>query len=135
MRVSRQADYATRTIYYLSQLDLQERASTKAIAKDQRIPLSFLTKIISRLSVAGLIHTTRGSQGGVSLTRPPSEISLLEVVEAIDGTVMLNECVTDPNDCEYSEDFPLRPVWCDIQAVLVNQMQSATFDQFGPKES
>ena len=134
MRVSRQADYATRTIYYLSQLDPQQRASTKSIAIAQKIPLSFLTKIISRLSVAGLIHTTRGSQGGVSLTRLPSKISLLEVVEAIDGTIMLNECVTDPNDCEYSEDFPLRPVWCDIQIVLVSQMQNATFDKFGPGE-
>ena len=132
MRVSRQADYAARTIYYLSHLEPQQRASTKTIANAQNIPLSFLTKIISRLSVAGLIHTTRGSQGGVSLTRHPSSISLLEVVEAIDGPILLNESATDLNDCEFSEEFPLRPVWCEVQSVLVNQLQNATFDQFGP---
>ncbi|MCK5315331.1 MAG: Rrf2 family transcriptional regulator [Anaerolineales bacterium] len=132
MRVSRQADYATRTIYYLSHLEPLQRASTKSIANAQNIPLSFLTKIISRLSVAGLIHTTRGSQGGVALTRRPSNISLLEVVEAIDGPILLNESATDLNDCEFSEEFPLRPVWCEVQSVLVNQLQNATFDQFGP---
>ena len=132
MRVSRQADYATRTIYYLSHLEHLQRASTKSIANAQNIPLSFLTKIISRLSVAGLIHTTRGSQGGVALTRRPSNISLLEVVEAIDGPILLNESATDLNDCEFSEEFPLRPVWCEVQSVLVNQLQNATFDQFGP---
>lgn len=135
MRVSRQADYATRTIYYLSNLEPQQRASTKAIATAQNIPLSFLTKIISRLSVAGLIHTTRGSQGGVSLTRNPKDISLLEVVEAIDGPILLNESVADPDDCKFSEVLPLRPVWCEVQSVLVSQLKNATFDKFGPDYS
>lgn len=135
MRVSRQADYATRTIYYLSHLEPQQRASTKAIANAQNIPLSFLTKIISRLSVAGLIHTTRGSQGGVTLTRSPENISLLEVVEAIDGPILLNESVADPDHCEFSEEAPLRPVWCEVQSTLVNQLQNATFDKFGPDYS
>lgn len=135
MRVSRQADYATRTIYYLSNLEPQQRASTKAIANAQNIPLSFLTKIISRLSVAGLIHTTRGSQGGVSLTRSPGNISLLEVVEAIDGPILLNESVADSDECDFSEEAPLRPVWCEVQSALVTQLKNATFDKFGPNYS
>lgn len=135
MRITRQADYATRTIYYLARLGPHQIASTKSIAKAQKIPSTFLAKIISRLAVAGLIHTVRGSRGGVSLARHPSNISLLEVVEAIEGPLLVNECVIDANDCEYSEECPLRPVWSEIQAMLVNRMQNATFDQFGPDVS
>ena len=73
------------------QLEPAQRAATSQIAEVQRIPPSFLAKIISQLSIAGLIHTSRGARGGVSLARPPEAISVLEVVEAIDGPLMLKE--------------------------------------------
>lgn len=135
MRISRQADYAKRTIYYLTRLSRIQQDTTKSIAEAQKIPPTFLAKIISRLSVVGLIRTSHGSRGCVSDARSSTDTSLLDEVEAIDGADVLHESVTDFNDCEYSEDFPSRPVWCEIQETLVNQLQYPTLYQFEPNES
>ena len=93
MQITRQADYALRAMSYLALLDPTQRAATSQIAEEQHIPPSFLAKIISQLSIAGLIHTSRGARGGVSLARDPSAISILDVVEAIDGPISLNICM------------------------------------------
>ncbi len=130
MQITRQADYAVRAVLYLSELGPDQRAATSQIAEDQQIPPSFLAKIVSQLSVAGLLQTSRGARGGVSLARNPEEISLLEVVEAIDGPIMLNECVTDNGVCVFGDTCPMRPVWCDAQAELVQRLRVSTFDAF-----
>ena len=130
MQITRQADYALRAMLYLSRLDPTERAATSQIAEDQRIPPSFLAKIISQLSIAGLIHTSRGARGGVSLARPPENISILEVVEAIDGPIALNECTNSVEACPFGEDCPVRPMWCDAQAELVTRLRNTNFGAF-----
>ena len=134
MQITRQADYALRAMIYLAQMEPNRRASTSQIAGDQRIPPSFLAKIISQLSIAGLIHTSRGARGGVSLARSPEEISVLEVVEAIDGPIALNECTDNPDNCPFGPSCLLRPLWCDTQAELVNRLRSTTFAQILPKQ-
>lgn len=130
MQITRQADYAVRTIIYLSRLGTDEKAPTSIIAEKQQIPSSFLAKIISQLSVAGIIHTSRGAHGGVSLAKNPNEISVLEVIEAIDGPVMLNECTHNPAICVFTKDCPMHVIWCDTRKELVNKLEMITFEQF-----
>jgi Rrf2 family protein len=130
MQITRQADYAVRAVYYLTTLGDKQRAATSQIAEKQHIPPSFLAKIISQLSVAGLLNTSRGARGGVALAKAPKEITLLDVVEAIDGPILLNECVGNDGVCTFSEDCPMRPIWCDTQEMLVKQLKSTTFDRF-----
>ena len=130
MQITRQADYALRAMLYLTRLEDNERAATSQIAKDQRIPPSFLAKIISQLSIAGLIHTSRGARGGVSLARPPEEISILEVVEAIDGPLTLNQCTQHPSSCSFGETCPLRELWCETQTELVDRLRNTSFAYF-----
>lgn len=127
MQITRQADYAVRAVYHLTKLGPGSRAATSQIAEEQQIPPSFLAKIISQLSVAGLLHTSRGARGGVTLARSPEEISLLDVVEAIDGPILLNECVASGDNCTFSEDCPMRPIWCDAQKHLIESLQSNSF--------
>jgi Rrf2 family protein len=115
---------------YLAKLGADQRAATSQIAQDQQIPPSFLAKIVSQLSVAGLLQTSRGARGGVSLAATPDQISLLEVVEAIDGPIMLNECVNNPGACTFGDSCSMRPVWCDAQAELVERLRATTFDKF-----
>ena len=121
MQITRQADYAVRAVLYLAHLGTNERAATSTVAEEQRIPPSFLAKIISQLSIAGLLHTSRGARGGVTLAREPQDISLLEVIEAIDGPIQLNECVGEDSLCTFDDDCPLRPVWSDAQNELVSR--------------
>ncbi len=130
MQITRQADYAVRAMVYLAQLGPESRAATGQIAKEKSIPPSFLAKIVSQLSVAGLLQTSRGARGGVSLAKPAEAISLLDVVEAIDGPILLNDCVGESTSCEYDEDCPLKPVWCDAQKMLLEQLSKANFAQF-----
>ncbi len=130
MQITRQADYAVRAVLFLSKLGPDRRAATSHIAQEQQIPPSFLAKIVSQLSVAGLLQTSRGARGGVSLARTPDQISLLEVVEAIDGPILLNECVSANGACTFGDDCPMRPVWCDAQAELVERLQETFFSQF-----
>ena len=130
MQITKQADYALRAMRYLATLEPGKRAATSFIAKEEHIPPSFLAKIVSQLSIAGLITTSRGARGGVSLSRSPDDISLLEVVEAIDGPITLNECVLHPETCEFGDDCPLRPVWQESQAQFVKRLGSTNFGQF-----
>lgn len=127
MQITRQADYAVRAVLYLARMEANKRAATSQVAQEQRIPPSFLAKIISQLSIAGLLHTSRGARGGVSLARNPKDITLLEVIEAIDGPIMLNECVGDGSNCTFDEDCPLRPVWCEAQNELVTRLRETNF--------
>jgi Rrf2 family protein len=128
MQITRQADYAVRAVLYLAK-NRDQRASTSQVAQEQRIPPSFLAKIISQLSIAGLLHTSRGARGGVTLAREPKEISLLEVIEAIDGPIQLNECVGENGSCTFDHECPLRPVWCDAQEELVQRLRGTNFAQ------
>ncbi len=128
MQITRQADYAMRAVAYLANLGQDQRAATSQIAENQRIPPSFLAKIVSQLSVAGLLQTSRGARGGVTLARSPEDISFLEVVEAIDGPILINECVADRSACSFGETCALRPVFCDAQADLVNRLRGTSFN-------
>ncbi|MCX6055721.1 MAG: Rrf2 family transcriptional regulator [Chloroflexi bacterium] len=130
MQITRQADYAVRAMLFLARLNPNERAATKNVAAAQKIPPSFLAKIISQLSIAGLIHTSRGARGGILLSRPASAISLLEVVEAIDGPISLNECTISPGVCEFSGDCPIHKIWCENQEELVQKLRNTTFASF-----
>jgi Rrf2 family protein len=132
MQITRQADYAVRAVLYLAQLGQDRRASTSQIAQEQQIPPSFLAKIVSQLSVAGLLQTSRGARGGVSLARTPDQISILEVVEAIDGPILLNECVGENGACTFGDDCLMKPIWCDAQAELVERLNNTNFASFLP---
>lgn len=127
MQITRQADYAVRAVLYLAGLNGGGRAPTSQIAREERIPPSFLAKIVSQLSVAGMVQTSRGARGGVALARDPKDISLLEVVEAIDGPITLNECVADPSVCAFGDDCPVHGVWRGAQEKLVAELSAISF--------
>ena len=110
MQVTRQADYAVRAVLYLAQLKPGQRVSTAEVSRAQRIPLTFLAKIVAQLGPAGVLRTTRGAHGGIWLARPAEALSLLEVVEAIDGPLALNACVLSPEACELADHCAVRVV-------------------------
>ena len=127
LEITRQADYAVRAVRDVARLPEGERLPTAVIAERRKIPLPFLAKIVSQLAVKGILEATRGASGGVSLARPAASITLLEVIEAIDGPVTINRCTRDPNACEFSEDCPVHEVLVESQRMLVEQLGSITF--------
>jgi Rrf2 family protein len=134
MEITRQADYAIRAILFLSENEKNGRTPTNAIAEAKHIPPSFLAKIISQLSVAGLVNTSRGARGGVTLARPSGEITLLEVIEAIDGPISINECALDLSTCQLGKECLVGPVWCQLQEELVTRLKEIRFDKLVEKQ-
>lgn len=132
MQITRQADYAIRAVRYIAKQRLEHganhRTATSLVADKMNIPPSFLAKIISQLSIAGLLSTSRGARGGVSLAHSPEKISLLDVVEAIDGPITLNECVNNPGKCEFEDECEMHPIWVEAQEMLVKRLRETTFD-------
>jgi len=135
MQITRQADYAVRAVLELASNGKVERLTAEEIARRRAIPLAFLSKTLGRLSESGIVSTQRGVKGGVSLGRPASQISLLEVVEAIDGPISLNECVLDEEVCRWTATCPVHDVWCSLQHSLREQMAGMDFRQLSQRRT
>lgn len=127
MEITRQADYAVRAVLHIAKLPEGERLATSTIAEQEHIPLPFLAKIISQLSVKGIVDAMRGARGGVQLARSPENISLLEVIEAIDGEITLNRCVLNEGACKMTNTCAIREVWCEAQSQLVTRLRGTHF--------
>lgn len=128
MEISRQTGYGVRVILDPAQLPVDGRASTREIATRQGIPSPFLAKIISQLDLAGLVTTHRGASGGVTLARSPSQINLLEVIEALEGPVRLNRCLVQPDAYRRDSYCPVHEVWANAQAQLTSLLEVTIFD-------
>jgi Rrf2 family protein len=135
MQITRQADYAVRAVLNVAKLEEGERLATSVIAEEENIPLPFLAKIVSQLSVKGILDAMRGASGGVRLARPPAEITLLEVIEAIDGEISLNRCVLNEEACTSTDSCPVHEVWCDAQRDLVRRLELTRFDSLLQRQS
>jgi Rrf2 family iron-sulfur cluster assembly transcriptional regulator len=88
-----------------------------ALAYSENIPSHFLSKILQQLTHARFIKSHRGAAGGYSLEKDPAEISLLEVIEAIEGSIVLNQCLSPGIECE-------RMSWCSIHEVCAEARES-----------
>ena len=122
LEITRQADYALRATLEVARMPYGERAPTATIAAQQQIPLPFLAKIVSQLVVRGILEATRGASGGVSLARQADTITMLEVIEAIDGPITVNRCTRDPSVCELSATCPFCDIFTEAQQALVNRL-------------
>lgn len=130
MEITQQADYAIRAVLELAlhAQDAQDiRVFSGEIARRQGIPAAFLTKILARLAAAGIVATQRGVNGGIRLTRPPDQVTVLQVVEAIDGPITLNRCVRDPRACGRRMDCVVHPIWATICSELRARLDSYDF--------
>ena len=126
LQITNQADYALRAMLYLARLGYGKRAPSNVIAEEMSMSRIFLSRINTQLVNARLITTWRGAHGGVSLTRPPSEISVYDVLTAVDGPIRLVGCIEDPDCCPFSNKCPLRIFWVQTEQVLTNQLKSTS---------
>jgi Rrf2 family protein len=126
MEITRQADYAVRAMIHVASLPADSRISTAAISEAENIPLPFLTKVIAHLVRAGLVTTNRGMGGGVSMARLPEQITLLDVLEAVEGPISLNRCLLRGVTCENEPYCAVHDVWAAIQGHLVHELGGVT---------
>ena len=133
LTISRQADYASRIILHLALQPNGDRITAGEIAKQRLIPRSFVRRVVTQLSAAGLLTTTRGSDGGITLARPADQITLLEVIEAIDGPLMLNICTEEPQFCPLMPACTVHQAWVDARHLLTTHLAQVTFDKLAAR--
>lgn len=127
MQITKQADYAVRAVLELSHNGSNTRLTAEDIAQRRGIPHPFLSKTLGLLADADIVATQRGARGGIQLSRPSSQITLLQVVEAVDGPISLNNCTIDPESCSFSEDCATQRVWCDLRVEFRNRLAELDF--------
>lgn len=115
--INNRTEYALRALWQLAQSN-EFFSTSEAIAQAQEIPGKFLPQILSDLSRAGLVRSVRGYGGGVRLSRVPDKIKLLDVIEAIQGTVFLYDCLKGPIDCQHEPDCRLMKIYKKAQDAL-----------------
>ena len=104
----------------------EEPILLKDIAQRQQISLSYLEHLVTPLINGGLIHSTRGAKGGVSLAKPPQEIKLSEVIQLLEGSLAPVECVNNPELCSRSELCVARDVWSELKKAMNGVLESTT---------
>lgn len=111
MQLSKGFDYAVRSLVHLAAQPGGHSAELRTIGDAQGIPVSYLAKVMRNLVRAGLVTSTLGRDGGYALRRPPEDITLMQVYEAMEGELRLVECMTDEKNCTFFRGCTQAPVW------------------------
>jgi Rrf2 family protein len=98
------------------------------IAEAQGIPPSFMAKILRSLVRARLLRSSRGVHGGFALAKPASRITLLDVVEAIEGPLSLTNCTPDPAGCARSDNCPATSIWLEVQQKMAEVLKGTSIE-------
>lgn len=122
MKLTMQGEYAIRAMLELTREHGKGLISAKKLAERQEIPPVFLTKILLILTKSGLLVSMRGSHGGIRLAKDPSEISILNIVEAIEGPIRLNMCIGNAGTCGYIPTCKVHNVWSKVQNSMIREL-------------
>jgi Rrf2 family protein len=131
--ISRGAEYAIRAMLDVAMVESGALETTKEVAEHQGIPKVFLPKIVQRLVQAGLLRAHRGPAGGIALSRPPKEINLRQIIEAMDGPIALNTCLILPSECLRLSICPIHEMWQETQQSLITMLESITLAQLAAR--
>ncbi|MFC1965988.1 RrF2 family transcriptional regulator [Chloroflexota bacterium] len=126
MKLSTKGRYGTRALLDIALHQEDGPVPLKNIAQRQQISLSYLEHLVTPLIDGGIIRSTRGTGGGVSLTKSPAEIKLSEVVGLLEGSLALVKCVTDPAACNRSEFCVTRDLWGELKTAIEGVLESTT---------
>lgn len=124
--LTRRGDYAIRGMVYLAGLPDEQTSSLGAIAQDADVPPQLLAKIFQQLGRNNLVRSYRGTGGGFSLGRSPEKITLLEIVEAVEGPISMNRCLMGKSVCSRETFCTVHPVWKKVQDKMKDILSHVT---------
>ena len=125
LRVSKLSDYATVLLGLMAEAPERLRPATE-LAESARLELPTVSKVLKMLAVAGLVNSQRGVAGGYRLARRPAEITVAQIVEAIDGPIGMTECSLHHGHCSRETHCGVRGPWLRITQVVVGALRSMT---------
>jgi Rrf2 family protein len=134
MMFSTKAEYGVRVMVELARRAGDDPIPLAEIAAHDGLPLAYLEHLVARLRKAGLVDSRRGSRGGYLLARPPRDISMADVVEALEGSIAPIECISQSSDgsivCSRESDpghtCPTKLLWTRVRFAIVSTLRSTT---------
>ena len=126
MRLSTKARYSARAMIELALHFGEEPVKLKDIANNQEISIKYLEQLMYPLRINNYVKTQKGSRGGYSLSRPPEDITLYDIVFCVEGSLVPVDCVDNPDLCSRLDICVTRNVWIKLHQAIVKELKSAT---------
>ncbi len=135
LRLSKKADYALIAMKHLALRPDQAASSAREIAEQYDIPVELMAKVLQRLARKGLLASHQGTRGGYHLSRPPSAISVADVIQAVDGPLTVTACSTEEENCDQFSKCSVRdPLW-KIKERIVLALQACSITELASDSS
>ena len=128
MKLSTKGRYGVRLMFDLALQAGDGPVTLKDIAARQEISEKYLSNLIVPLKNAGFVHSVRGSQGGYTLARPPGNITLKDILLALEGPMCLVECTEKPLLCQRSGECLMRDIWSEVSGKMLDALESFTLE-------
>jgi Rrf2 family protein len=126
VKLSTRGRYGTRALLDLALNQGERPVLLKDIAEREQISLRYLEHLIAPLIAGGIVRTTRGARGGVSLAKPPEEIRLSEIIQLLEGSIAPAECIGNPGICSRSKLCVTRDIWGELKQAMDGVLSSTT---------
>ncbi|KAA0257416.1 Rrf2 family transcriptional regulator [Deferribacter autotrophicus] len=130
MKITRATDYALRVMVFLAKAEKGKVFMRSELSKYCEVPDSFLGKILQVLAKKGLLVSGKGKKGGFKLEKKPDEITLYDIISAVDGEVFINECLDNPKFCSKADSCSINNILNNIKIKFVNDLKSYTLKDF-----
>jgi len=106
-----------------------EATGIEEVSKAQDVPSAYLAKLFQLLAKKGYVRSFRGAGGGFALAKSPKDITLLEIIETLEGRIFLNDCLIREGYCPKDNVCPVHDVWRDAQKKFLEYLNNCTFEQ------
>jgi len=126
MKLSTRSRYGTRLMLKLALNYQKGPISLKDIAQQEEMSEKYLSQLVIPLRASGLIYSLRGFQGGYQLSKSPSQISIKDIVQALEGNISPVECVKNPSICSKADDCSVRDMWGDLYKKIHETLDSVS---------
>ncbi len=129
MKLSTRGRYGTRALLDIALHQNERQVLLKEVARRQEISPLYLERLVAPLIAAGILRSTRGAKGGVSLARQAADIRLGEVLRLLEGSIVAVECVEKPDVCQRSVSCVTREIWSELQDAINGVLDRITLQE------
>lgn len=133
MKLTRGGEYGIRGMLYLAMQPSESVILLSEISRAQKTPESYLAKIFQSLARAGLVRSHRGFKGGYSLGRLAEHITIKDIIEGIEGPIILNRCSLQDSGCAEEKECKIQDVWKDAQNAMLGVLDGTTLADLAEK--
>jgi Rrf2 family protein len=127
LKLNRETDYAIRVILALAKYPPGSIIPSQSIRDEMNLPEALSIQIISHLAHQNILKTYPGRKGGIQLAISPEKVTLHDIVEIMEGPIILSECLEEDHHCDLSPSCPVQKRWIKLQFKVVKELREINF--------